>query len=75
MNRTGITYSVCEVLREIYFATDNPDIKLKCRIATSMAKAMAAKLSEYNSEWKGDFFEKLDDVGERVRFRRSKIKS
>ena len=41
-------YTVCRVLRDIYFSTDNEHIKLKCRVATSMTKAMTKKLFEYN---------------------------
>jgi hypothetical protein len=40
--------SVCEVLREIYWQTDDPDIRLKAIEASMMAKKMARKLIEYN---------------------------
>jgi len=37
-------YSICGVLVEIYNLTDNEEIKLKCRVATAMAKSMSNKL-------------------------------
>lgn len=39
--------SVCEVLREIYWSTDDPKIRDKCVTASKMAKAMARKLLSY----------------------------
>ena len=39
--------TICQVLREIYYATDDEGIKLKCRIAVTMAKKMAGKLKAY----------------------------
>lgn len=44
-------YTVCEVIRQIYKKSDDPKIKLKCRIAISMTKAMDAKLLEYNARY------------------------
>lgn len=42
----------CHVLRQIYQMTDNEEIKLKCRIATTMVRKMSFKLSEFNINWK-----------------------
>ena len=42
--------TICEKLREIFMLTDNEDIKLKCRIATSMAKKMHERLKKYKEE-------------------------
>ena len=39
--------TICQILRDIYFLSDNEDIKLKSRIAMSMAKSMAKKLKIY----------------------------
>lgn len=39
--------TICQTLRDIYALTDNEEIKLKCRIAMAMAKAMQDKLKEY----------------------------
>ena len=40
--------SICEVLREIYWETDNPEVRIKAVEASMMAKKMARKLVEYN---------------------------
>lgn len=50
--------SICEILRNIYWKTDDPEIKLKCRIATTMAKRMTRKLSEYKKGWESNFWDK-----------------
>lgn len=44
-------YTVCEVLREIWQETENATVKLKTRIAMTMAKKMNDKLMEYNKKW------------------------
>lgn len=49
--------SICEVLRGIYWKTDDPEIKLQCRVATSMAKSITNKLSEYKDGWEADFWD------------------
>lgn len=45
-------HSICQTLRDIYHMTDNEDIKLKCRIAVSMAKSMQKKLKWYKENTK-----------------------
>jgi hypothetical protein len=58
-------YTICQVIRDIYFEADKlgyESIKLKARIATSMAKSMAAKLSEYHESWESGFFDDDEDV-------------
>lgn len=50
--------SICEVLREIYWKTSDPEIKLKARIATSMAKSITGKLSEYKKGWEKEYWDK-----------------
>ena len=39
-------YSICECLRQCYWMTSDPNLKLKLREATAMAKAMGKKLSK-----------------------------
>jgi hypothetical protein len=56
MNYISHRDTICAILRDIYFATQNPEIKLKARIATSMAKSMSRKLMEYKSDWDNDIF-------------------
>lgn len=40
-------YTICEVLREIYWLAESEDIKERARIAVTMAKKMSGKLVEY----------------------------
>lgn len=49
--------SICQVLREIYFSTEDAGVKLKCREATAMAKSMTKKLTEYKENWEEDFWD------------------
>ena len=46
----GSRYTLCEVLREIYRSTNDPAIKLKCRMAITMAKLMANRISVYEGD-------------------------
>jgi len=39
--------TICQVLRDIYHSTDRNDIRLKCRVAVAMARAMHEKLKKY----------------------------
>lgn len=43
-------HTICETLREIFLITEDEEIKLKCRLATSMAKSMHRKLKAYKKE-------------------------
>ena len=43
--------TICNVIREVYHMTDNPDIRLKCRVAFSMGKAMAQRLAYYHETY------------------------
>lgn len=42
--------SICEVLRQIYHASSGEDVRLKCRIATSMAKSMSRRIAELSGD-------------------------
>jgi hypothetical protein len=57
MNWISPKYSICQTLREIYHKTEDDEIKYKCRIAVSMAKAMSKKLNELNPNWKSAFWD------------------
>ena len=57
MNAASPRNSICETLRTIYHSTADPDIRLKCREAVSMAKAMSAKLSEKKPNWYWNFWD------------------
>lgn len=42
-------HSICQTLRDIYHMTDNEDLRLKCRVAMAMTKAMNKKLKSYKA--------------------------
>jgi hypothetical protein len=42
---------ICHVLREIYQKTNDPDIKLLCRKATTMSRKMTIMLREFGVGW------------------------
>jgi hypothetical protein len=61
MTFKGKIYTPCEVLREIYKLTDNPEIKLRCRIISRMVKVMAGKITEVDGVgWEQHFWPKKD---------------
>jgi hypothetical protein len=54
--------SICEVLREIYWETEDEVVRLKAIEASMMAKKMARKLIEYNFDiGPGMEYEELSD--------------
>ena len=57
MNYVSPHETICAILRDIYFVTQNADIKLKARIAMSMAKGMNRKLKTYKANWDDEFFQ------------------
>lgn len=53
-------YTICEVLRDIFFDAGkigSDKIQLQARIATAMAKAMDKKLKEYDKSWTDGFYD------------------
>ena len=54
--RYGGHRTICQTLRDIYHIIDNEDVKLKCRLAMAMAKAMNDRLQYYKHKYE----EKLD---------------
>ena len=44
-------HTICEVLREIYLASNDEDIKLKTRVAMAMAKKMHNRLKTYKDQY------------------------
>lgn len=42
-------HTICQTLRDIYAMTEDPEIRLKCRIGVSYAKAMHEKLKWYKA--------------------------
>lgn len=66
--------TICEVLREIYWLTEDPEIREKLLEATIMAKKMDRKLIEnYHRKWyrKEEFYEKNPDSKEKAKMRRA----
>lgn len=58
-------YTLCQMLREIYQLTDDPEIRLKCRIASRMAKCMATMVTEYKGiGWEESFYPLRENVDE-----------
>lgn len=43
-------HSICQTIRDIYHMTDNEEMKLKCRVAMAMTKAMHEKLKWYKAK-------------------------
>jgi hypothetical protein len=58
MLRVSPTNTICQVLRDIFCATDDECIRVGARLATAMAKSMDRKLNEYNKDWKNGFYDK-----------------
>ena len=42
-------HTICQTLRDIYHLTENEEIRFKCRLAMSMAKAMNDGLQRYKA--------------------------
>ena len=42
-------HTICQTLREIWSGCEDPELKLKCRLVVSMAKAMVEKLKSYRA--------------------------
>lgn len=50
MRRAG-HHTICQTLREIYHATQDPAVQEKCRLAVAMAKAMTERLHYYKNKY------------------------
>jgi len=48
--RVWTSRGICEVLREIHWSSDDPELRTKVIEAMQMAKRMARKLAEYHEE-------------------------
>lgn len=42
-------HSICQAIRDIYHLTDNEELRLKCRVAMAMTKAMHERLKAYKA--------------------------
>lgn len=43
-------HSICQTIRDIYHMTDDDVLKMKCRVALAMTKAMHEKLKWYKAK-------------------------
>lgn len=57
MEKENPRYTICEILRDIYKATDDKKIKLKARIAMLMAKKMNDRLISYKDKMQEEWNE------------------
>lgn len=51
MHRDSRHYTVCQIIREIYHETDDPVIRMKCRIAHTMTKHMIDEICRHVPDW------------------------
>lgn len=49
-------YTLCQIIREVYKDTDDPVIKLKCRIGLRLAKDMSRKLINLDPNYQEGFW-------------------
>jgi hypothetical protein len=54
--------TICEVLREIYWGTEDLEVRRRVIEATDMAKKMDIKLREYSGKWDKGWWEKVDNA-------------
>ncbi len=54
-------HSVCQTIRDIYHLTDNIEVKMKCRLAMAMTKAMHEKLKAYKAICEKGVSQEYDD--------------
>jgi hypothetical protein len=70
MNWISPKNSICQKLRDIYHASQDEDVRMDCRVAMSMAKAMNRKLEQYQKGWDKDYWDenpKFKPLMERAR--------
>lgn len=60
-------YTICEVLRGIYQETNNPAIKLKSRVAMTMAKKMNDRLISLNDKITEEWDGKTDEMRKKLK--------
>ena len=68
MDTENPKFTICEVIREIYKLSTDPEVKMRARIAMTMAKKMQMKLIKYNAlednYYKG---QKTGDMREKIK--------
>ncbi len=66
MKQKNPRFTICEVIRQIYYLSPDAQIKTLCRIAMTMAKKMNTKLMEYNPIWQEVFDGKTDKIKSQI---------
>lgn len=61
IEKTWPEWTICEVLRNVYRKTEDPEAQILIRIAVTMAKAMSARLRFYKADWCEGFWDKTED--------------
>lgn len=71
-DKTGfVKRTVCEVLREIYWHTQDPVVREKALEAIGMAKRMDSKLREYKADWDKNEWKTIENATEIAEARRA----
>jgi hypothetical protein len=47
MNHIGKLLTPCELMRQVYRAIKDPDLRMKLRVATMMAKSMSFRITKH----------------------------
>lgn len=55
------TLSICRALGQIYVNTEDEEVKLKLRYASTIARYYIYKLREYNPDWVNNFCPRFRD--------------
>jgi hypothetical protein len=56
--------TICEVLRELYWCTEDETVREKAMEASGMAKRMDAKLREYKEAWDAEEWDSVENPEE-----------
>lgn len=57
MDMVGHRVTVCELLREIYKSSTDPQVRIKCRMAVTMSKKMALLITETKGpRWGNEYY-------------------
>lgn len=63
--------TICEVLREIWYLTEDKEIKCRLEEAMTMAKKMSNKLFQYKGDWDKQMWGENKDFADDVKRRAS----
>ena len=63
IDKTWPEWTICEVLRNIYRRTEDPETQILIRIAITMGKAMDSRLRFYRENWQDGFWDTTESQG------------